>query len=129
MQSYAIPTKRIFQVRGRRGADATRHRRSVSFPELRLAGWDSSVGIATGYELNGRGSIPDKGLGLFSSTPQHPDQLWVPTSHISNGYWVALSLGLKRSGHEADRSPPFSVEVENGGTIPSLALKSSWRDA
>jgi hypothetical protein len=56
----AIPTKRLFQVRGRRGADATRHRRTISFRQPRLAGWDSSVGIATGYVLDGRNLIPGR---------------------------------------------------------------------
>jgi hypothetical protein len=35
---------------------------------------DSSVGIATGYGLEGRGSIPGR-VKIFSS-PQRPDQFW-----------------------------------------------------
>jgi hypothetical protein len=35
---------------------------------------DSSVGIATGYRLDGWGSIPGKSSGVFSS-PQHSDWL------------------------------------------------------
>jgi hypothetical protein len=36
--------------------------------------------------------------------------------------WVleALSLGVKRQEREADHSPPSSVDVKNGGTIPPL---------
>jgi hypothetical protein len=33
---------------------------------------------------------------------------------------VALSLGVKRQGHEADRSPPSSAEVRMLGDIPPL---------
>jgi hypothetical protein len=52
-----------------------------------------------------------RGLGIFlftnaSRTAQGPTQppiQWVPG---------ALSLGLKRSGREADHSPPYSAEVK-----------------
>jgi hypothetical protein len=45
--------------------------------------------------------------------------------------WVlgALSLGVKRPGHEADSSPPSSAEVKNGGTILPLPHTSSWHGA
>jgi hypothetical protein len=36
--------------------------------------------------------------------------------------WVAgpLSPGVKRPGYQADRSPPYSAEVKNGGAIPPI---------
>jgi hypothetical protein len=37
----------------------------------------------------------------------------------------AISPGVRRKGREADHSPPTSVEVKNGGTIPSLPHSSS----
>jgi hypothetical protein len=37
--------------------------------------------------------------------------------------------GVKQLGHEADHSPPSSVEVKNSGVIPSLPHMSSWRGA
>jgi hypothetical protein len=37
------------------------------------------VVIATGYGLDGQGSIPGNGIRLFS-TLQRPDWLWVPPS-------------------------------------------------
>jgi hypothetical protein len=38
---------------------------------------DSSVGIAMGYGLDSKGSIPDGGKRFFS-TPQRPGRLWNP---------------------------------------------------
>jgi len=68
--------------------------------------------VATGCGLDDRGSrvrFP-AGLGIFSSSLR-PDRLWNPPSLLSNGYQGALSLGVKRQGHEADHSPPSSAEV------------------
>jgi hypothetical protein len=78
---------------------------------------DSSVGIATDHGQDGRGSNPDR-VRSFSS-PQRPDRLRGPTSLLSNGY-RGLFPGVKRPGREADHSPPTSVEVKNGGSIPPL---------
>jgi hypothetical protein len=72
---------------------------------------DSSVGIALGYKLDDRGSIPGGELGIFLCTtasrttlgPTQPPIQWVPG---------ALSLGIKRPGCEADHSPPSSAEVK-----------------
>jgi hypothetical protein len=36
---------------------------------------DRSVGIATGYGLDDRSSVPDRGKRFFS-TPQRPDRMW-----------------------------------------------------
>jgi hypothetical protein len=38
------------------------------------------------YGLDNWGLIPGRGREFFSSPP-HPDQLWGPLSHLSNGYW------------------------------------------
>jgi hypothetical protein len=45
--------------------------------------------------------------------------------------WVsrALSPRLKRTGSEADHSPPSSTEVKNGGAIPPLPHMSPWHNA
>jgi hypothetical protein len=48
---------------------------------------DSSVGIATSYELDDRGArvwVP-VGSRIFSS-PNRPDRLWGPPNLLSNGY-------------------------------------------
>jgi hypothetical protein len=88
---------------------------------------DSSVGIATGYGLDSRGSIPGRVKNfLFSIAvspalgPTQPPIQWVPG---------AVSLGVKLQGREADNSPPFSAEVKNGGAVPSLSHTSAWRGA
>jgi hypothetical protein len=46
----------------------------------------TSVSIAMGYWLDGRGLIIGRGKRFFS-TPQRPDRLWSPPSLLSNGYW------------------------------------------
>jgi hypothetical protein len=45
---------------------------------------DSSVSIASGYGLDGPGSIPSS--TRFFSSPQLPGRLSGPPSHLSNGY-------------------------------------------
>jgi hypothetical protein len=69
---------------------------------------DSSVGIALGYGMDDRGSSVrfPAGAGNFSlhhRLTQPPIQ-WVP--------W-ALSLGVKRLGHEADQSPLLVPKIKN----------------
>jgi hypothetical protein len=85
---------------------------------------DSSVGTATSYGLDGRGSIPGKGkIFLFFTAPRpalgptQPHIQWVPR---------AISPGKER---EADHSPPSSAEVKNDGAIPPLPHTPSWRGA
>jgi hypothetical protein len=79
---------------------------------------DSSLGIALGYGLKDRGSIPGGGWEFFSSPPR-PERLWGRPSLLSNGYLGALSLGKKRPGREADHSPPSSAEVKNAWSYTS----------
>jgi hypothetical protein len=45
---------------------------------------DSSVGIAMGYGLDGRGSIPSRRKRFLPT--QRPERLWGPPSFLSNGY-------------------------------------------
>jgi hypothetical protein len=48
---------------------------------------NSSVGIATGYRLDGRGvGVRFPGEARFFSSPRRPDRLWGPPSLLSNGY-------------------------------------------
>jgi hypothetical protein len=83
--------------------------------------WDSSIGIVTGYGLDGLGLIP--GSARLFSSPQHLDSGAHPASYpMGTG---ALSLRVKQQGHEADHSPPSSAEAKKGRAIPPLPHMSS----
>jgi hypothetical protein len=81
---------------------------------------ESSVGMAIGYRLEDRGSI--QGMGKrFSSSPQHPDWPWGPSSLLNNGYQEGgISSRVKRPERKADYSAPSTSEVNNSGAIPPL---------
>jgi hypothetical protein len=90
---------------------------------------DSSVGIALGYGLDDRGSIPGECWEFFSKPPR-PERLWGPPSLLSNGYPGALSPGVKRLGREADHSPPSSAEVKEWVELYLHSPNTpSWRGA
>jgi hypothetical protein len=89
---------------------------------------DSSVGISTGYGMDGWGSILESGKRFFSIL-QRPDSIWGSPNLLSNTRIGAHSQGLKQPGREADHVLPSSVEIKNGGTIPQLSPTSSWRSA
>jgi hypothetical protein len=84
-------------------------------------------GMVLGYGLDDRGFKSRQRLGIFLFTtasrtalgPTQPLIQWVPG---------ALSLGIKRSGREADHSRPYSAEVKE---CVKLYLHShntpSWR--
>jgi hypothetical protein len=58
--------------------------------------WDSVVGIATSYWLDGRGvgvRVP-VGSRIFSS-PSRPDRFWGPPNFLANEYTGGCSLGVK----------------------------------
>jgi hypothetical protein len=84
---------------------------------------NSSVGIATGYGLEGRGSNPNKDKIFPFSTTSRP--ALGPTQPFIQWITGAISPEIQRPGREADRSPPSSVE--NGGAVPPLPHISSWR--
>jgi hypothetical protein len=72
-----------------------------------------AVSIATGYCLDGWGVRVRVPVGARFFSPHRPDWFWGPPSLLSNGYWVASSLEVKRPGREADHSPPTNAEVKN----------------
>jgi hypothetical protein len=77
---------------------------SSGYITLKLYSRDSSVGMATGYELDGRRSIPSRGMVyLFTITSRL--SLGPTEPHI---HW-ALSPWIKRQGREAAHSPPSSL--------------------
>jgi hypothetical protein len=92
-----------------------------------------TVGIAqwysVGYGLNDQGFESRQGLEIFLLTttyipalgPTQPPIKWVPG---------ALSLGVKRPGHEAEHSPPSSAEVKESVELYLHSHSTpSWRGA
>jgi hypothetical protein len=73
-------------------------------------GWTIGVQFPAGaiIELFLHATTSRPALGL-----NQPPFQWVP---------VALSLGVKRQGREADHSPPFSAEVKNEWRYTSTPL-------
>ena len=69
----------------------------------------SSVGIATGYELDGP-VIESRGREIFLTCP---DRSWGPPSLLHNGYRV-FPGGKERPGRDADPSPPSSAVIKKG---------------
>jgi len=73
------------------------------------SGAGSSVGIATGYGLDGPGIEFRRGK-IFRICPDRP---WGPASLLYNGYRV-FPGGKERPGHDADPSPTSSAVVKKG---------------
>jgi hypothetical protein len=92
---------------------------TIIIAEMDNNGYTSSVGIATGYGLDGWSSISSWGKRFFCS-PQCPYWLWGLPSLLSYGYWGTFPKGVKRPRRELDHSPPFSAEIKNCGAIPPL---------
>jgi hypothetical protein len=67
----------------------------------------SSVGIATGYGLDGPGIEFRRGK-IFRTCPDRP---WGPPSPLYNGYRV-FPGGKERPGRDADPLPPSSAVVK-----------------
>jgi hypothetical protein len=92
--------------------------KTLSYKKLHIChSRSSSVGMATGYEL---GFDSQRGLGIFLFSTASRPTLGSTQSPIQ---WVpgAFSQRVKRSGREADRSPPSSVEIKN-----AWRYTSSW---
>jgi hypothetical protein len=81
---------------------------------------DSSVGIALRYELDDRCSRVRFPAGAGSFSPHYRVQNG-SVAHPASYTMVpgALSLVVKRSGREADHSPPSSAEVKNARSYTS----------
>jgi hypothetical protein len=89
--------------------------------------WSSSVGIATGYELEGRGTIPYVGQ---SFSLLRSGQIGSGAHAVSCPKGTGRSFpGVKRLDNEADHSATSRAEVKNGGAIPPLSQICSWPSA
>jgi len=69
--------------------------------------WDSSVGIATGYGLDGPGIESRWETRFFHTCLDRP---WGPPILLYNGYRV-FPGSKERPGRDADPSPPSSAVV------------------
>jgi hypothetical protein len=69
-------------------------------------GSGTSVGIATGYGLDGPG-IESRWGEIFRTCPDRP---WGPPSLLYNGYRV-FPGGRMRPGRDDDPSPPSNAEI------------------
>jgi hypothetical protein len=101
------PCAKISKYKSKWIQHVTRMQRNISKLLQKLRKRDSSVGIATGCGLDGRGSSPDRvkiflflTMSIQALRPTQPPIQWVPG---------AISLGVKQPGHEADHSPPSSA--------------------
>ena len=78
-----------------------------SLPSYNAGGPCSSVGIATGYGLDGPGSNPGRDE-IFRTCP---DRSWGPPSLLYNGYRV-FPWGKEWQRRDAGPSPPSSAVVK-----------------
>jgi hypothetical protein len=79
-----------------------------------------------GYGLGGKGSIPGWGK-IFLTTPHYSMASRLALQSTQPPIqWVlrALSMAVKRQGHEVDHSSTCSSEVKNGEAIPPFPLIS-----
>jgi hypothetical protein len=88
---------------------------------------DSSVGIVTGYGLDGWGSFPGRGKIFLFYIASRP--ALGPTQPPIQWILGAVSPWVKRPGREADHSPPPSATVKNGRALPPLPHTSFWHSA
>jgi len=75
--------------------------------------------MMVGYGLDDWGFESQQQLGIFLFTTVSRLALGSTQSSVQ---WVpgALSLGVKRLGHEADQPPPSSAEVKNAWRYTSI---------
>jgi hypothetical protein len=76
---------------------------------------DSSVGIATGYGLDTRGSILGRGKRFLLLDSVHTDSVAHPAS-IKMGTGGPFTDGKSGGGRETDHSPPSSAESSRNST-------------
>jgi len=81
-----------------------------------ICGPGSSVGIATGYGLDGPGLNPGGGE-IFRTCPDRP---WSPPGLLYNGYRV-FPGGKERPGRDADPSPLLVPWSRKSTAIPLLS--------
>jgi hypothetical protein len=87
---------------------------------------DSSVGIATGWRMEGRVSIPGTGKDfLFFTTSRPALGTTQPPIQYLIGCCGSFLVGVKWQRREDDHSPLSNAKDKNGGAIPALPHTSS----
>jgi hypothetical protein len=77
--------------------------------------------IATGHEMDGRGSIPGRErASKWALGSTHPPIKWI---------LAALLQGVKQPERDANHSLASSAEAKKYEAIPPLPLMSSWHSA
>jgi hypothetical protein len=84
----------------------------------KLVGRDGSVGITTGYGLDGPG-IESR----WGANRTRPDRPWGPPSHLYNGYRVSFP-GVKRPERGVDNPPSSCAEVKE--RVELYLYSSTW---
>jgi hypothetical protein len=84
---------------------------------LYMGSRDNLVGIAAGYGMDGRGSIPGRSKNFFHSTASRPALGF--THHHIQRVPRAIPRGVKRLGRDADHSHPSRAEVKNAWSYNS----------
>ena len=79
-----------------------------NIPSLPEVGREGSIGVATGYGLDGLGIESRWGGEIFRTCPDRP---WGPPSLLYNWYRV-FPGGKERPGRDADHSPPSIAVVK-----------------
>jgi hypothetical protein len=87
-------------------------------PILRLSR-DSSVGIATWYELDDQSSMSARTIACSLSLAQCPESLWESPSLLYTGHQWFLPEAKRLEG-KADNAPPSGTELRIHGAIPLL---------
>jgi hypothetical protein len=91
---------------------------------------DSTVGVATGYRLDGQGlgvRVPVGARFFFSLC--HPDWFWGPPSLLSNGYQGLFPLGLSGWGMKLTTDLQLVLRSRIHVSIHSLPHTSLWHGA
>ena len=88
---------------------------------ISLMGWDSSVGIATRYGLDGPGI--ESRWGARFSAPIQTGPAAYPASYTTG---TGSFPGVKRPGRCADHPPCLSAEVMKCRAIRLLTLRAFW---
>jgi hypothetical protein len=93
-------------------------------PSLRVESRESSVGMASGYRLDGRGftvRFPTASRSFFSPLVLVPTQF---RTHLVPGL---LASGVKKPGREADQSPQINTPILFHGVVLSYGRWSNLK--